>query len=186
MRFVLVNSNYRAFKMLKQNSVLYMIILFLLVFSGFAVCAVSDAQEVHKDAADYNKTGLSHFNKGYFKLTTKNKKEEASQSFILAIREFKKAIALDKQNMQAHRNLARVYYVQKRYLDAAEQYKKVTDLNPLDIDTHIIISLAYSKTHQYDAAIKQLAIAKTFTADEAVIQMLDRFIGKLEQEQGLR
>jgi len=172
--------------MLKKISVLLSIILFCFALSALVVCAKSDAQKVNKDEVYYNKNGMSYFNKGYYKLIPKNKKGEALQNYELAIKEFKKAIAINKNYVQAHRNLARVYYVQKKYLKAAEQYKKVTDLEPSDIDIYIMIALAYTKIQRHAEAIEQLKIAKTFTADETVIQKLDGYVEQLEQEERLR
>ncbi len=169
--------------MLKKPFVLFSVTFFALALLALAVCVKSDAQEVSKNELYYNKTGMSYFNKGYYNLIPENKKEEASQNFELAIKEFEKAIAINKNYVQAHRNLARVYYVQKKYLKAAEQYKKVTDLAPSDIDTYVITALAYINIQRYAVAKEQLKIAKTFTTDETVIQKLDGYTEKIEQEE---
>lgn len=167
--------------MLKKSSLLFSIVLSVLILSALAVCATSDAQEANKNEVYYNENGMSYFNKGYYELAPKNKKEKASQNYEFAVIEFKKAIAINKNCVQAHRNLARVYYVQKKYLKAAEQYKKVTDLIPSDIDTYVITALAYTNIQRYAEAIEQLEIAKTFTSNKTVIQKLDGYIEKLEE-----
>ena len=172
--------------MLKKNCLLFSLTLAVFVLSALAIYSRGDAQEVHKDAGYYNEKGMGYFNKGFYDGLPKGKKEEASQNFERAVTAFKEAIAINKNSVHAHRNLARVYYVQKRYLEAAEQYRKVTDLSPSDIDTYVITALAYTKVQRYAEAIEQLKIAKTFTADKAIIQKLDGYIAKVEQEKRLR
>jgi len=172
--------------MLKKNCLLFLLTLAVFVLSFLAICSRGDAQEVHKDAGYYNEKGMVYFNKGFYEGLPKGKKEEASQNFERAVIAFKEAIAINKNSVYAHRNLARVYYVQKRYLEAAEQYRKVTDLSPSDIDTYVITALAYTKVQRYAEAIEQLRIAKTFTADETVIEKLDGYIAKVEQEKSPR
>jgi|LGVE01.1.fsa_nt_gb tetratricopeptide (TPR) repeat protein len=171
---------------LKKFFVLFSISCVTFALWTLAVCVKSDAQEVSKDEAYYNKNGISYFNKGYYKLMPKNNREEASQNFELAITEFKKAIAINRNYVQAHRNLGRVYYVQKKYIEAAEQYKKVIDLNPSDIDTYVIIALAYINIQKYAEAKEHLKIAKTFTTNERIIQQLDDYIEKIEEEERLK
>jgi tetratricopeptide (TPR) repeat protein len=172
--------------MLKKPFILFFVTFFALALLPLAVCVKSDAQEAGKDERYYNESGMSYFNKGYYKLMPQNNKDEASHNFKLAIKEFEKAIAINKNNVQAHRNLARTYYVQKEYLKAAEQYIRVTDLDPSDIDTYIITALAYTKIQRYAEAKEQLKIARTFTSDETVIDKLNGYIEKIEQEERLR
>ncbi len=170
----------------KKKYLLFSLTLAAFLLSTLAIYSKSGAQEAHKDGEYYNEMGMGYFNKGYYDGLPKNKKEEASLNFERAITAFKEAIAIDKDCVQAHRNLARVYYVQKRYLEAAEQYQKVTDLTPSDMDIYVITALAYTKTQRYAEAIERLKTAKTFTADTAVIQKLDSYIKKIEQEKRLR
>ncbi|MBN1414528.1 MAG: tetratricopeptide repeat protein [Bacteroidales bacterium] len=144
------------------------------------------AQDLEAYEAYYNELGLDHFNKGYYDALPKNKKDEASLYFEKAITAFKTAIAINKDCIQSHKNLGRVYYVQKKFIEAAEQYQKVTELNPSDIDAYVITALAYTRINRYDKAIEQLKIAKSFSSDKAVIQKIDDYINKIEQEKRMR
>lgn len=168
--------------MLKKTYLLFPLMLAVCVLSALAIYSRGGAQEINKDAGYYNEKGMGYFNKGFYDVLPKGKKEEASQNFERSIIAFRKAIAINKNSVQAHRNLARVYYIQKRYLKAAEQYQKVTDLNPSDIDVYVLTALAYTKLQRYTEAIEQIKTAKTFTDDKAVIQKLDSYINKIEQE----
>lgn len=127
--------------------------------------------------------GNDYFNKGFYEALPKKKEDEASHHFEQAVSEFQKAIALDKDSVEAHRKLARVYYVQKRYLESAREYRKVTDLMPSDIDAYVLTALAYTRVKQYEQAIERLTAAKGVTDDKAVLEKLDDYITRIEQEQ---
>ena len=172
--------------MLKKISLFFLVFIITSAFGGLTGYGAEDLGTGVSDEAYHNQKGLSHFKKGFYSLTPQHRKEEASQEYGLAIKEFQKAITLNKKSVQAHRNLARVYDVQKRYLEAAEEYKQVTDLEPMDIDTYVLTALAYTQIQRYDEAIEQLEIAKTFATDEAVIDKLSEYIEKVEQEKESR
>ena len=140
----------------------------------------SGAQETTHDARYYNKLGLSYFNEAYYELTPKGRRQEAIQRYEQAIAAYKRAIAIDDAYVDGHRNLARVYYVQKRYSDAAQVYKRVTALNPSDIDAYVKLASVYAQLQMYPEAIEQLEKAKSFTTDDIVLRQLDGFIEKLE------
>ena len=154
----------------------------LFLFSAMSLYSGSGAQEAQKDAEYYVEEGMDLFKKAYYEDLPNGKRKEAADNFERAAVAFKRAIAIKKDSVQARRHLARVYYVQKRYLAAAEQYREVTILNPSDIDTHVITALAYTKAQRYAEAIEQLMTAKAWTRDKAVIQKLDGYIKKIEQE----
>ncbi len=148
--------------------------LFLVCTSGFFLpCMAQDRAA--------NERGEGYFKTGFYEMAPKGKAREANQYYDLAIAEFQKAIKSDDRDVAAHRNLARVYHVKGEYALSAEQYKKVTQLNPDDVDAYVNVALAYSHLHRYDDAIDQLEIAKTRTNDPAVINKLNGYIGKLEQ-----
>ncbi|HPQ45290.1 MAG TPA: tetratricopeptide repeat protein [Syntrophales bacterium] len=169
--------------MLKKKYQLFSLLFVVLLI---AIPANSYAQDAQKDDEYYNKIGMGYFNKGFHNDLPRNDSEEASNHFERAIAAFKMAIAINKDCIQAHRNLARVYYVQKRYEEAAEQYRNVTALNPTDIDAYVVTALAYTKALQYDEAIEQLNIAKTLTDDKKIVLQLDEYINRIAEEKRLR
>lgn len=169
--------------MLKRSLVLVLMVIYasaFLIFSNHEQCA---SQGITQDEAYYNEIGLSHFNKGFYKLMPKGKEDEASQLFEQAITAFKDAIAINETYVKAHRNLARVYYVQERFSEAAEAYKKVIELIPHDIDVYLKIASAYAKLQKYSEAIEQLEKAKTISSEETIINRLNDFIKRLEQKE---
>ena len=173
-------------KMLKKRCVVSKWVFAVFLFPALALYSVAGAQEVRKDTEYYIEEGMGHFKKGYYEALPNGRKTEAAEDLERAAVAFKRAIAKRKDSVQARRHLARVYYVQKRYLAAAEQYREVSILNPSDIDTHVITALAYTKAQKYTEAIEQLKTAKAWTTDQAVIQKLDGYIKKIEQERQSR
>jgi tetratricopeptide (TPR) repeat protein len=124
--------------------------------------------------------GMEYYKKGFYEFAPKRQQEEARQNYDLAVSEFKKAISVNPGSEEAHRNLARVYYVQENFEDAAKEYKKVTQLNPYDIDAHVVLALTLTKMNKFEDAIAQLQSAKTWTTEEKVLEKLNGYIQKLE------
>ena len=135
------------------------------------------------DAAYHNQKGLDYFNKGFYDHGPKRQVQEAEQNYGLATAEFKRALSLDPASADAHRNLARLYYVQKNFDGAAQEYKKVTELASYDLDAYVNLALAYIELGKYDAAIETLRAAKTQTADQKAREKLDTYIDKVRQRQ---
>ena len=167
--------------MLKKTYILTSIIIIILSLFVFSTYKESKSQEIDRDEAYYNQKGLSHFNEGFYRLIPKGKKEEALQKYEQAIVEFKKAIKINEGHVEAHLNLARVYYVQKNFSEAAEEYKHATELNPYDIDVYIKLASSYARIDRFPEAVEQLEKAKTFTGEAVVINQLNDLIIKLEQ-----
>ena len=78
----------------------------------------------------YNQKGLEYFKEGFYQRLPKGQQREADQAFDLATVEFRNAIAVKPDFVEAHRNLARLYFVRKRFSEAAESYGNVTRLVP--------------------------------------------------------
>ena len=160
----------------------FSIVTILLVFFVFSTYEQSKSTETDKDEVYYNQLGLNYFKEGFYNLMPKGRKEEAMERYEQAMREFKKAIALNENHVEAHLNLARVYSVQKRFAEAAEVYRKVTQLTPQDINIYVKLAIVYGRMNKYCEAKEQLEKAKTFTTHKVVVNHLDSFIQKLEEE----
>jgi tetratricopeptide (TPR) repeat protein len=167
--------------MLNKISRFFLIFLLTSAFVGFDAFGAEEGNSSIPRESYHNEKGLSHFKNGFDNFTPKHRKEEASKEYGLAIQEFKKALAINPDYAEAHRNIARVYYVQKKYLKAAEHYKKFTSLNPYDLDVYLYTASAYERAQKYYEAITELEIAKEKTTDPQIIEKLDRYIKKIEQ-----
>jgi tetratricopeptide (TPR) repeat protein len=131
-------------------------------------------------AVEHNRKGLGYFNTGFYELAPKRQAKEADRFYEMAAAEFKKAISLDAKSIEAHRNLARVWYVQEKYAESAEMYKIVTLLDPRNPDDYLPLADAYARIGNVREAIVQLEIAKTYTTDAAALEKLNGFIEKLK------
>ena len=131
-----------------------------------------------RGAENYRK-GMEYYNEAFYRALPQGRHQEAERFFDLATIELQNAIAASPQNAEAHRNLARLYYVRKQFPKAAHAYRTLTILEPQNIDTYVQLALCYTKLNQFDEAIQALEIAKTKAADLEVIGKLDQYIGKI-------
>lgn len=160
----------------------FLIFLLISTFVGFGAFGAEERRSKLPEEAYHNQKGVGHFKKGYYTFTPKHQTAEASKEYALAIQEFKKALEKNPDYAEVHRNLARVYYVQKNYLKAAEHYKKFTNLNPDDLDAYVLTALAYAEAQRYSEAKKELEIAKKRTNDPSIHEKLNGYIEKLEKQ----
>ncbi len=131
--------------------------------------------------AEHNRKGLEYFRDGFYQRLPKGQQREADNAFDLAAGEFQNAIALKPDFVEAHRNLARLYYVRKRFSEAAASYRIVTRLAPRDLDAYVQLALAEIELERFDEAIRQLELAKTQTDDQEAIRKLDGYIQKVRE-----
>ncbi len=141
------------------------------------------SQEIAQDEVFYNEQGLSFFNQGYYTSLPQGRSQEADQLFEQAIAAFKQSIAINETYPDAHRNLARVYYVQKRFPEAAREYERLIELTPEDIDMYLKLATAYANQEKYPEAIDVLERAKDVANDERVVILLNEFIQRLQHNE---
>ncbi len=131
-------------------------------------------------SAAHNKKGLEYFKEGFYERIPKGQQHEAEQAFDLAMAEFRSAIALKPDHVEAHRNLARLYFVRRQFSDAAESYKNVTRYAPRDVDAYVQAAASYTELQRFDEAVRQLEIARAQTGDPDIVQKLDGYIQKIK------
>jgi len=137
------------------------------------VCGITLSEETE---SYYNERGLSSFNEGFYKLLPRGMKEAAAIEFEDAIGFFKKALEIKGDFTEARRNLARVYCIREDYARAVEEYKKVVNRTPDDMDARLAMASAYAKMGRPDEAIEELTIARDMNDNPIVIDKLDRLI----------
>jgi tetratricopeptide (TPR) repeat protein len=135
------------------------------------------------EAGYHNQRGMDYFKKGFYDHAPKSQVAESERNYGLAIQEFKAAIARDSSYTEAHRNLGRVYYVQKNFDGAAGEYKRVTELAPGDLDAYVNLALALIELKRLDEAIQALENAKQQTSDTRALDTLDTYISKVRAHQ---
>jgi tetratricopeptide (TPR) repeat protein len=163
-----------------RNLRLFLFLIVVYLASAFIAIAASEPPQSAKES-DHNRKGLQYYNEAFYQQLPKGKQREADEFFNLAVTEFKEAIAINPKYAAAHRNLARIYYVRKDFLQAADAYRTVTILEPLDIDAYLQLALSYTQMDRFEEAIQELEIAKTKTNDPEAIGKLDGYIQKIKE-----
>ncbi|MDT8378972.1 MAG: tetratricopeptide repeat protein [Desulfotignum sp.] len=156
--------------------------LFLICFFSMHAFAESGNQKsLLQDEITQNEIGMKYFKHGYYKLLPKGHKAEANQNLDLAEKAFKNSIQINKNYIEAHRNLARLYYLRKQFEQAATEYASVIELVPDDIDIYVSMAVVQTELGNFNEAVMYLEKAKTQTKNEQVIQKLDELIIKAKQ-----
>lgn len=150
-------------------------VILVSLFLPKAFCQDTGAGE----AVNHNQQGIEYFKKGFYEHAPKNQAVEAEKNYGFAVKEFKDAISKDPSSTEAHRNLARVYYIQKNFAGAADEYKKVTELATSDLDAYVNLALALIELKRTDEAIQALESAKGQTFDPKTLKTLDTYIAKV-------
>src|SRR3984885_237591 len=87
------------------------------------------------------------------------------KDYKAAIEAFKKAIMLDRDNLDAIRGLAENLLNDGQTDAALEQYKVIADANPEDAQTYLRMAEIYRRQGKYDEALENLRKADTMVPD---------------------
>jgi tetratricopeptide (TPR) repeat protein len=90
---------------------------------------------------------------------------EQRKEYKKAIEAFKKAIQLDRDNLDAIRGLAENLMNDGQTDAALEQYKVIADANPEDAQTYLRMGEIYRRQGKYDQALESLKKADTMVPD---------------------
>ncbi|PYX49614.1 MAG: hypothetical protein DMG76_36960 [Acidobacteria bacterium] len=90
---------------------------------------------------------------------------EQRKDYKNAIEAYKKAIQLDRDNLDAIRGLAENLLNDGQMDAALDQYKVIVDANPEDAQTYLRIAEIYRKQEKYDLALESLKKAETMVPD---------------------
>ena len=90
---------------------------------------------------------------------------EQRKDYKNAIEAYKKAIQLDRDNLDYIRGLAENLLNDGQMDAALDQYKVIADANPEDAQTYLRIAEIYRKQEKYDLALESLKKAETMVPD---------------------
>lgn len=76
-----------------------------------------------------------------------------------AIKEFKKALAFDPQNVNAQTYLGKLYLAKNNTIDAIKTFKTLVAQQPLSVNAHVNLGNAYLQAKQYTDSEKQFKTA---------------------------
>lgn len=94
---------------------------------------------------------------------------EQRKDYKDAIEAFRKAVMLDRDNLDAIRGLAENLMNDGQYDAALEQYKVIVDSNPEDAQTYVRMSEIYRHEAKYDLALESLKKADALVPDMAAV-----------------
>jgi tetratricopeptide (TPR) repeat protein len=94
---------------------------------------------------------------------------EQRKDYKDAIEAFRKAVMLDRDNLDAIRGLAENLMNDGQYDAALEQYKVIVDSNPEDAQTYVRMSEIYRHQGKYDQALESLKKADALVPDMAAV-----------------
>lgn len=94
---------------------------------------------------------------------------EQRKDYKEAIDAYRKAVMLDRDNLDAIRGLAENYMNDGQYDAALEQYKVIVDSNPEDAQTYVRMSEIYRREAKYDLALESLKKADALVPDMAAV-----------------
>lgn len=163
-----------------------LVVLSLAVLGAFALAAASPAAQKDpagppRDQSAHLRLGIAAFEQGFYEFLPKNRKAEAGQAFETAIRELELALEAEPNNREAHRTLARTYAVRQNHLAAASHYKRLTDIDPYDIDSYALAALSLAEAGRFAESRVELEKAKGRTADPHALALLDDYLRKLAE-----
>jgi tetratricopeptide (TPR) repeat protein len=90
---------------------------------------------------------------------------EQQKQYKKAIDSYKRAILLDRDNLDAIRGLAQNLMNDGQTDAALEQYKIIADANPEDAETYIRMAEIYRRSGKFDPALDALKKAETMVSD---------------------
>ena len=137
---------------------------------------ISDKVKMIEHAVSNNKLGLVFL--------SKNLLDEA-------IAEFKRALEIDPELVEAYNNLGRVYLKQKSYKEAIDVFKAGIEYNPEYADIYNNLGYAHFKTDVYSEAIFELQRAIELNSDYVVAMFnlclvyLKTIVDEIEEDENL-
>jgi tetratricopeptide (TPR) repeat protein len=131
-------------------------------------------------AKEKNQTGLDHFNKGFYEATPRGESAAAAEEYRLAEEAFQEAIHSNPDWVEPYLRLGRTYFVQQKYLQAAEVYQQALTITPQDKEIYTQWASALEKAGDYQGAVQVLQTLRAQETNEHAIAKLDEFIKRLQ------
>jgi tetratricopeptide (TPR) repeat protein len=151
------------------------------VFSLDAFAIQKNPQTPGRDQSTHLGRGLASFEQGFYEFLPKGRPAEAEAAFAAAVRELGLALQDDPQDKQALRTLARIETLRLNHLAAAEHYRRLTQIDPYDIDSYALGALSLAEAGRFAESRVELEKAKAHTADEQALVLLDGYLAKLAE-----
>jgi cytochrome c-type biogenesis protein CcmH/NrfG len=150
--------------------------LVVLVSLGLAMSSIAgDLTGVELDAS-----GQDHFGKAFYGAVPRKEHGKAGAEYRLAEEAFQKAIRSKPDWVDPYLHLARTYFVQGKYGQAADVYRQALTLAPGQKDIALQLASALEKGGDYAGAIAVLQALRTQETDARALSILDDFIARMQ------
>jgi tetratricopeptide (TPR) repeat protein len=164
----------------------FLLVLGVAAATVFALAAApqKDPTAVAKDRtaqAGHRERGLASFEQGFYEFLPQGRRAEASAAFDAAVKELGLALGADPADREAHRALARIFTVTEDHLRAAEHYRRLTEIDPYDVDSYALAASALAESGRFGEARLELERAKGRTSDPRALAQLDGYLAKLAE-----
>ena len=166
---------------------LTVLFVFLFAASALALAAAAPQKDPAGSAKDrtpqatHLQRGLASFDQGFYELLPKSRRAEAEAAFAVAVRELGLALEAEPDNREAHRTLGRIYTLKQDHLQAAAHYRRLTEIDPYDIDSYALAALALAEAGRFGESRIEIERAKGRTADLRTLALLDGYLAKLAE-----
>jgi len=162
------------------------VVVFLILWTASALTAAGPSPQKTpaapaREQATHLQRGLASFEQGFYEFLPKGRRAEADAAFAAAVQELKAALEAEPGNARAHRTLARIYVVRKDHMAAAGQYRRLTEIDPFDLDSYVLAALYLGEAGRFGEARIELERAKGRTADARALALLDSYLAKLAE-----
>jgi tetratricopeptide (TPR) repeat protein len=168
-----------------------LVVLFLLVLGLAAATAFVHAAAPQKDPAStakdksiqagHRERGLASFERGFYDLLPKGRRAEAEAAFSVAVGELGLALEADPNDRDAHRALGRIFTLRQDHLRAAAHYRRLTEIDPYDVDSYALAASALAEAGRLGEARVELERAKGRTSDPHSIALIEGYLAKLAE-----
>ncbi len=132
-------------------------------------------------AKELDGRGLDHFRKGFYEGAPQKDHRKAGAEYRLAEEAFQEAIRSQPDWVDPYLHLGRTYFVQKKYVLAAEVYRKALTISPQRKEIYLQLASALEMAGDYEGAVGVLKELRAQEVDARSIRILDDFIQRLAQ-----
>ena len=148
-----------------------------------AAPGLCSGKKVDQDDEYYYNMGRDLFKEGYYQLMPEGKTEEGRQKLGQAVAALEVAISMNDQNIEAHYLLARIHAAMTDYQAAAEEYNRVIELAPENIDIYLFLASTYVQLDQYNKAYDVLNYAKTLTNNPQTVERIEALVQSIKENE---
>jgi tetratricopeptide (TPR) repeat protein len=152
--------------------------MILLVAAFLTAAGICEAQS----PGALEQSGKLHFREAYFKAIPANDQARAAREFALAERDLKKALTKRPARISLYKHLGRTYFVQQKYVKAADTYQKAIDLSPNQKPIYLQLASAQEMAGNPEEAIRTLNQLRRLESDPRAIKIIDGFIQQLNRK----